>query len=136
MADQLVRLVYYSRALDDMSLTDIQSILTVARENNQKLGICGMLCYESQWFLQTLEGPRGDVNDLYLEIAEDPRHYDIRLTAYEEIDAPHFTNWQMGYAGSSGEFSKAISEMGLESFEPPEMNAEQSLGFLKKMSFI
>ena len=48
---KLVRLVYYSHASREMSLSDLKSILDTARRNNQAEGICGMLSYEQQYFL-------------------------------------------------------------------------------------
>ncbi|MCP3865958.1 MAG: blue light sensor protein, partial [Aestuariibacter sp.] len=38
---KLVRLVYYSHASREMSLSDLKSILDTARRNNQAEGICG-----------------------------------------------------------------------------------------------
>ena len=129
-----IRLTYFSKAMQEMSLMDIQNILQTARDNNAEEDICGMLCYESQWFLQTLEGDRDAVNELFLEISEDPRHEDVVITSYEYIDECLFGNWQMGYAGSSGEFNTLLKDFGLESFDPPSMSPEQSLEFLKTMS--
>lgn len=129
-----IRLVYFSKAMQEMSLLDIQNILQRARSNNKEQDICGMLCYESQWFLQALEGDRELVNELFLEITDDPRHEDVVITSYEYIDAPVFGDWQMGYAGSSGSFNELLQEYGLDHFNPAEMNPEQSLAFLKAMS--
>lgn len=120
--------------MQEMSLMDIQNILQTARSNNKEQSICGMLCYEAQWFLQTLEGDRDAVNELFLEIAEDPRHEDIVIASYEYIDSCLFGDWQMGYAGSSGDFNQLLQGFGLSSFEPAAMTPEQSLEFLKAMS--
>ncbi|MEM7217234.1 MAG: BLUF domain-containing protein [Pseudomonadota bacterium] len=129
-----IRLTYFSKAVRDMSLQDIQDILGTARSNNADLEVCGMLCYESRWFLQTLEGDRDDVNELFLEIADDPRHDDVVISSYEYVDQRQFPDWHMGYAASSGAVNAMLLEFGMESFDPPAMTADQSVAFLSAMS--
>lgn len=131
---RLIRLLYYSRASREMSLADLKSILDVARSNNQSLNVCGMLCYDKQYFLQALEGEREVVNELYLDIADDPRHDEVNIIAYDEVDKPTFPEWQMGYAGSSAEFTKLLKELGQRDFSPDTMTMDQALQFLKHMS--
>lgn len=130
----MVRLVYYSHASREMSLSDLKSILEVARSNNQSLGVCGMLSYDQRYFLQALEGERSVVNELYLDIADDPRHDEITIISYQEITTPIFNEWKMGYAGSSAEFTRLLSDMGQSDFLPDEMTAEQSVSFLQHLS--
>ena len=131
---RLVRLTYFSRALNDMTLMDIQSILEAAQENNAGLGVSGMLCYESRWFLQTLEGDREVVNELYLEIADDPRHDGIVLVSYEHPDRKLFEDWRMGYAGGEAGLAEALREMGLDGFEPGVLSPQQALDLLVSLS--
>ncbi|MFK7885354.1 MAG: BLUF domain-containing protein [Gammaproteobacteria bacterium] len=57
----LIRLIYSSQAELDLRLTDVKEILETARANNQALGVCGMLFYNSKYFLQALEGEEGKV---------------------------------------------------------------------------
>ncbi|MGE0484577.1 MAG: BLUF domain-containing protein [Gammaproteobacteria bacterium] len=129
-----VRLIYCSRAARDMSLQDIQNILRTARANNDKLGICGMLSYQSRWFLQVLEGPRAEVNALFLDIAEDPRHDAVTIIAYEYVDEPLFGDWRMGYAADGGAVGHLLHEFGMERFEPLVMSPLQALRFLHELS--
>ena len=130
----MIRLVYFSRTLRDMSLDDIQSILNTARENNANLDVCGMLCYESRWFLQVLEGERNTVCELFLDIADDPRHDEIEIVSFDYIEAPAFADWRMGYAAESSTFSAALAECGVSEFEPPALSAEVSLQLLTHLS--
>lgn len=129
-----IRLVYYSRALRDMSLQDIQNILTTARANNSDLDICGMLCYESNWFLQALEGDRDAVNELFLEIADDVRHEDVVIISYDYVDECVFPAWHMGYAANSGAVTGMLQSFGLTRFEPEKLKPDQALEFLQNMS--
>ena len=131
---KLVRLLYYSRAVRDMSLADLKDILGTARDNNSSIDVCGMLCYDKRYFLQALEGARETVNELYLDIADDPRHDEVVIIAYEEVLEKVFPVWQMGYAGSSAQFTELLSELGQADFSPADMTAEQAVTFLQKMS--
>ncbi len=129
-----IRLVYFSRALRDMSLQDIQDILTTARTNNSDQDICGMLCYESNWFLQALEGDREAVNELFLEIADDVRHDDVVIISYAQVDECIFPNWHMGYSANSGAVTGMLATFGLDRFEPDKLSPDQALQFLQHMS--
>jgi len=131
---QLVRLVYYSRASREMNLADLQSILTVARDNNQKLGVCGMLCYDNLYFLQALEGERETVSELFLSIADDPRHDEVVICHFEYIEETKFKNWNMGYAGSSPLFQQLLQKLGQSEFDPAELKPVQTLAILLHLS--
>lgn len=124
-----VRLIYFSRAQPDLSLADIQQILTSARQRNHEKSICGMLCFESACFLQVLEGERAAVNQLYLDIADDPRHYDIQILNYQEIGQPVFQRWSMGFAPTADQFYPLLNQLGHNRFEPSQMTSEQALSF-------
>jgi len=131
---KLVRLLYYSRASREMSLSDLKDILGTARDNNSSIDVCGMLCYDQLYFLQALEGDRETVNELYLDIADDPRHDDVVIISYDEVTEQVFPQWQMGYAGSSAQFSQLLQELGQTTFSPIDMTKEQAFSFLQKMS--
>lgn len=130
----IVRLTYYSRATRDMNLSDLRSILQSARNNNDELEVCGMLCYENRYFLQVLEGERETVNELYLDIADDPRHDDITIISYKECEDTGFGKWQMGYAAGSDDFYTLLRENGQVEFDPSEMTPHQAESFLQKMA--
>lgn len=117
-----------------MSLSDLKDILGTARDNNSSIDVCGMLCYDQLYFLQALEGDRETVNELYLDIADDPRHDDVVIISYEEVTEQVFPQWQMGYAGSSAQFSQLLQELGQTTFSPIDMTKEQAFSFLQKMS--
>jgi len=94
---KLVRLVYYSHASREMSLSDLKSILDTARR-------------------------------------DDPRHDEITIISYEEITAPIFKQWKMGYAGGSAEFTKLLKEMGQTEFLPETMSPRQAFQFLQHLA--
>lgn len=92
----LVRLVYASRAVDDVSQEQLLNILSQSKANNPESGITGVLCSSGPVFLQCLEGGRMQINALYNRIAADPRHSDVVILSYQEISERDFANWSMG----------------------------------------
>ena len=92
----LVRLLYASRAIQPVDHDMLGAILKQSRANNPKTGVTGVLCCCSNTlFLQALEGGRSTVNQLYHKISADPRHGEVMLLSYEEIDARRFASWSM-----------------------------------------
>jgi hypothetical protein len=98
----LVRLLYASRAVPGLDAEELQALLRQCRTNNPPHGITGVLCFASGIFLQALEGSRTEVNRLYNRIVADPRHTDVELLAYQEIDERRFAGWAMGQVHMSG----------------------------------
>jgi hypothetical protein len=92
----LVRLLYASRAAEDVSQDELLKILTQSKTNNPAGGITGVLCSSGRIFMQVLEGGRLQVNALYNRIASDQRHRDVVILSYEEISERKFAGWSMG----------------------------------------
>ncbi|MDE2092844.1 MAG: BLUF domain-containing protein [Burkholderiales bacterium] len=92
----LVRLMYASRATEPVRPETLTAILKKSTQNNPGVGVTGVLCFSGAIFLQVLEGGRSQVSKLYNRIAQDPRHTDVVLLSYEEIDERSFAGWSMG----------------------------------------
>jgi hypothetical protein len=94
----LVRLVYASRAAGPIDDTLVKAIVEASAARNLGQGITGVLCTQPgrDVFLQVLEGARQDVNALYTSIVRDPRHREVTLLSYEEIEQRRFSSWRMG----------------------------------------
>jgi uncharacterized protein (DUF1697 family) len=99
----LVRLLYASRAAKTVGADDLATILRQSKANNPAQGITGVLalCSTGNVFMQALEGGRAPVNKLYNRIAADPRHADVTVLSYEEIDERMFAGWSMGQVNMS-----------------------------------
>lgn len=127
----LVRLVYASRATDQMQTNDIVAILESAKRNNSKLGVTGMLIFNSSYFLQCLEGPRMAVNHIYQKIANDRRHAQPVLLDYREISERRFHQWTMGYIGEDKFLADHLMRFsGSDQFNPFEMSGESAHSLL------
>lgn len=90
------RLIYKSRTSWDLLSNEV--LLELAKTsagNNAERDITGLLILSGESFLQVLEGPADEVNDLYLRIARDERHGKLRLLRYESISKRLFKDWAM-----------------------------------------
>lgn len=92
----LVRLLYASRAVTGFSTDELNVILKRSRAYNPEHGVTGVLCYADGVFMQVLEGGRDVVNELYKQIVTDPRHSDVVIVKYQEIQERQFAGWSMG----------------------------------------
>jgi len=75
----MIRMLYISDAVDDLSEDSINTILESAKKNNPSRGITGLLVYGGGVFAQVLEGPERDVLKKYVEIMTDTRHRNCRI---------------------------------------------------------
>ncbi len=92
----MIRLLYASHAAQPLTPALMQGILASSRKNNIERGITGILCHSGDYFLQVLEGGRGQVNALYNVIAQDSRHDQVTILHYEEVTERRFAGWTMG----------------------------------------
>ena len=92
----LVRLMYASRATETVRPDTLSAILKKSTSNNPGVGVTGVLCFSGTIFLQVLEGGRSQVSKLYNHIARDPRHSEVVLLSYEEVEERNFAGWSMG----------------------------------------
>ena len=123
----LVRLIYVSRMTEECDMAAIQDILEVARRRNCACNVTGMLCYDPQFFMQCLEGPKDAVNELYGEIARDGRHTRVTLLEYQEIEQRTFAEWSMAFAQANALDTLVLRRYGSRGkFDPFALNPEQA----------
>ena len=67
-----------------------------ARVNNRKVGVTGILLFNSGHFLQVLEGHHLVLNRLYDKISRDTRHINMERLACFAIEHRIFEQWNMG----------------------------------------
>lgn len=73
----------------------LAGILSSARRNNPRDGITGALICRHDLYLQLIEGPAEAIDALYARIAEDDRHFDMRLLLTEAMGERMFPAWAM-----------------------------------------
>lgn len=91
------RLIYCSQATTDFSPDELVSLLELARRENSKSGLTGMLLYCSQSFLQVLEGDESALVATYERIEADDRHANLRLLLNVQAPTRLFPDWTMGF---------------------------------------
>ncbi|NNL64950.1 MAG: BLUF domain-containing protein [Myxococcales bacterium] len=133
----LVRLVYASQAIGEIDEAVVNDILECSRRNNPEHGVTGLLCThpESGVFLQALEGGRTAVSRLYENLVRDPRHSDVTLLDFAEIEQRRFASWRMGIVdldkvnrSSVLRFSEHLV------LDPFSMSGARALGLLEELT--
>lgn len=90
------RLIYKSQTSWELLSNEVLLEMTkTSAENNASREITGLLLLSGESFLQVLEGPADEVNELYLKIARDKRHGSLRLLRYEPVTRRSFEDWSM-----------------------------------------
>ena len=92
----MYQLIYGSSATENLDWEDVRDLAKIAADKNKVNNITGCLIYGNNSFIQILEGKSNAINSLYLEIAQDTRHKDVRLLDYSKISAKSFSSWSMG----------------------------------------
>ena len=98
------RLIYrsHSRIGEAARTTELGSIFTTARTNNQRLGVTGALVITEDAFAQVLEGEEATVRGLYESLSQDPRHDSVALLGEETVDGRTFGRWAMARVSEDG----------------------------------
>lgn len=94
--------IYISAATQQFSSEELAELLAKARENNTENGVSGLLVYHQGSFLQILEGPADAVEKTLDIIASDPRHTNIRILFKDQVEAPEYEEWSMGFVDPTG----------------------------------
>lgn len=94
----MYRIMYISTAIVDFTDDELNELLDVARKNNSKKNLTGLLVVKGRTFLQCLEGEKNDVLEVFEKIKNDSRHKDIfEIIEDESFDNRYFPDWSMGY---------------------------------------
>lgn len=103
----LYELIYVSYAPDGMSHSALLDLLQTSRAQNAKHGITGLLVYHRREFMQLIEGERTDVEQLFSNIVNDPRHQQVKALHVGPIEARGFDDWRMGFVAPDEESLRA-----------------------------
>ncbi len=131
----LVRLIYASTANDGVDMNEFKRILETAQRNNAHRDLTGVLCFNSRVFLQALEGSREAVNDLYAKLLRDPRHSNLAIIKFEQIEQRKYSDWSMAFAAASMNNRAMYLKHGMQSqFNPYGMSDTQAEALLHEMA--
>jgi hypothetical protein len=88
------QLIYISTA-PDLLREQVQDILSVCAQNNEALGVTGLLLYNGRNFLQLLEGEGAVLAELMAKIEVDPRHAGVTTLYRKDVAERACPNWSM-----------------------------------------
>ena len=97
MDEELYSIIYASSAVQLFTRDQLLDLLTVAKENNNKIGVTGLLLYKEGNFIQAIEGIESVVKELYAKIQQDRRHENIITLGSQAINERQFPDWTMGF---------------------------------------
>ena len=90
-------IVYVSAAVKPFTKEELLELLSVARNNNTKLDVTGMLVYKDGDFMQVLEGDEETVRKLYAKIDCDTRHRRTMIILQGPVASRAFPDWSMAF---------------------------------------
>ena len=131
----LVKLIYCSQMTHGRDIAEIQKILKSSRENNPEREITGLLLWGSTYFLQTIEGRRTQVNELFHKIYHDKRHKNVILLSYSDIQERLFSEWSMAYASTSG-LDETVLDLfpNKDKFDPYLLSASEASTIMQQIA--
>ena len=87
----------------------LPEIFRLARKQNARDGITGILSYRKGYYIQVLEGSELAVDHLFSKIRNDPRHQQVTVLIDVPISERCFSDWDMKLLESVGRDSRFLS---------------------------
>lgn len=97
------QLIYVSLPAKKLSENDIDKILVSARAKNLERRITGFLLFDGTMFMQLIEGPPREVEDLFESLRADTRHQKVQKIYGGDASVRLFSNFSMAFAHLAGE---------------------------------
>jgi hypothetical protein len=88
-------ILYRSKAVQPPTPAELDAIVREAQSRNSRLGITGMLLYENGRYLQTLEGPPIELDQIWASVRQDNRHTEIEVLSEQLAPGRLFSGWHM-----------------------------------------
>ena len=131
----LLELIYTSLAEPKNQTKDVEDILASSERNNKAISVTGLLLFDSERYIQILEGHREDVENLFAVIRQDSRHHSLELLHKGQITGRSFDNWRMAYESlPKGLLDELAENMAVYSLELDETPLEVGESFGAKLN--
>ena len=91
-------ILYVSEVSESCGDKETADILRTSRTNNARNAVTGMLVRKNRQFLQYIEGPAQDIEELYNKIERDTRHNSVKIIEEGLAEDRVFYDWEMGFA--------------------------------------
>ena len=79
----------------------VQQIVAKSVSNNATTNLTGALLFTGTHFAQILEGTPHSIDQLLVDLCNDPRHQNFHVADRSAIEARKFPDWAMAYSGPS-----------------------------------
>lgn len=106
----MIRLLYVSTAVPNLSEDDIAEIVATANKHNAEFDITGALAYNGVNFAQVLEGAEHHLNQLMDNISKDHRHSGVIEMMRNPIESRAFDGFHMKHIEGL-QFDELVSAM-------------------------
>ena len=93
----MISITYVSSAVSRFNETSLLDLVDQCQQNNERLGITGILVYSDGNFMQVIEGADLPTLALYERIRHDIRHRDVTTVHHQSIEVCEFEGWSMAY---------------------------------------
>jgi hypothetical protein len=130
---ELIELSYVSKASSDVGILGLMNLLEDAVHKNKKLGVTGVLFYDSGVYGQILEGYPQCIEPVWKSICADQRHKDIQVLDIDKLAKRRFSNWSMKFYGSE-EISKYVPELKMGFKEAPQTLPQEILTLMRSVA--
>lgn len=97
MRQEIYMMIYVSKAIEGLNETEIENMVSKAKDFNLSHAITGCLIYDKGYFLQFIEGRKKSIDFLMQKIYNDKRHTDITTVMKGYLEDRLFWKWSMGY---------------------------------------
>ena len=103
-------LIYISKVTQELSKIEIKELLFKARIKNRENQITGFLICKEGYFIQWIEGPSQNIENLLADLLNDKRHHSLKVVLDRVLETPIFDNWRMLYLPELLNFEKCDFE--------------------------
>jgi len=122
----LITISYRSKAVLSDPIRDVEDIVADSHRRNEAEGITGILLFDGEFFMQTIEGPAAATRALFISIIEDDRHENVVPFCICEIEERDFPDWHLELL-EPGETAKILPDMKKFNFSYRELRHVQAM---------
>lgn len=122
---KIERLVYTSKATQEMGTLALFHLLSESRQKNAQQGITGHLLYADGAFTQCIEGHPDSIERLWQSLQKDPRHHSVELLNRGFVEARRFDQWSMAFSSY-----RHFNQFNMPGFFPLDANGVSEISAL------
>jgi NAD(P)H-flavin reductase len=131
----MVELIYRSEMASSLNLPEVYAIMKEARQRNEAMSVTGVLLFNTQYFLQLIEGPEQSIDALYPSIERDRRHQKVERLVRRDISQRTWANWSMALVMPTADNQHILDRYSAQGvFSPAELTAQTASQLLTDLA--